>query len=113
MVVFLQENGIYTIPNIRWGNEASYRDIFYGDIPFAFMGAPKYSIVSISTYGCIRGKENKWHFKAGLQAMIKYLNPVKVLVYGAMPEEVFEDVILQTEFHQYDDWITQKKKEVC
>lgn len=36
---------------------------------FAFLGAPKNSIVSIGTYGCIRGKENKHFFREVLEPL--------------------------------------------
>lgn len=32
---FLQENGVYVIPNVRWGDERSYSQIIAGDKPFA------------------------------------------------------------------------------
>ncbi len=109
---FLQEQGIYVIPNIRWGDERSYQDRAYGEKPFAFIGAPKHSIVSISTYGCIRSGDNRKIFHDGLCAMMEYLNPEVVLVHGVMPPEVFNDVLSKAEFHQYADWTTQKRKKV-
>ena len=106
---FFQENGAYVITNIRWGDERSYTTC---ELPekFAFLGAPKKSIVSIGTYGCIKGAENKYHFKAGLEAMLQELEPKVVLVYGSMPDDIFKDYINSTKFVQYDDWTSRKKR---
>ncbi len=105
----LQAKGMYVITNIRWGDERSYTTC---EIPekIAFLGAPKQSIVSIGTYGCIKGSENSYHFKAGLDAMLCELEPKVVLVYGAMPDSIFGDYVNSTRFIQYDDWTTQKKR---
>ena len=55
---YLQSYGAYVIPNIRWGDERSFTTI---ELPekFSFLGAPKNSIISIGTYGCIQSRENK------------------------------------------------------
>jgi len=79
--------------------------------PFAFQGVDAHSIVSIGTYGCIRGLENKIHFKAGLEAMLKYLKPEVVLVYGPMPNDIFASVLSLTKFIRFDDWTKIKKRE--
>lgn len=110
---FFQNQGIYVIPNIRWGDERSYKEHICGDVPFAFIGVEQESIVAISTYGCIRGKENRFHFREGLNAMMEYLKPKIVLVHGAMPTDVFGDVQRLAEFHQYENWTSQKRKKVA
>ena len=107
---FFWKNGIYSIPNIRWGDERSYTMEFFSK-PFAFAGVDKHSIVSIGTYGCIRGQENRKHFKAGLKAMLGYLEPQVVLVYGPMSKEIFNEFIGMTKFVRFDDWIKVKKQE--
>lgn len=106
---YLWKNGLYSVPNIRWGDERSYTAKFFSE-PFAFLGVDKNSIVSIGTYGCIRGKENTQHFKAGLAAMLDHLSPKIVLVYGPMPHNIFDEYIDRAEFIRFDDWITVKKK---
>jgi len=99
----LWKEGIYSVPNIRWGDERSYTTSFFPE-PFAFQGVDKQSIVSIGTYGCIRGNENKEHFKAGLKAMLEYLEPKVVLVYGPMPDDIFNPLLSLTKFIRFDDW---------
>ncbi len=77
---------------------------------FAFLGVPKNSIVSIGTYGCIRSKVNKQYFIEGLSAMLDELSPEIVLVYGGMPKVIFEQFINRTNFINYPDWISTKRR---
>ena len=106
---YLQSNGLYVIPNVRWGDERSYTT---AELPekFAFLGIPKNSIVSIGTYGCIKSRENKQYFKEGLSAMLEELNPEVVLVYGGMPDNIFSDFKDQTQFVHYPDWTSTKRR---
>lgn len=105
---YFQRHGANVYPLIRWGDERTYTDYVLPE-PVAFAGAPKNSIVVISTYGCIRGMEDKMHFQAGLEAMVDTLTPEVVLVHGAMPAAVFSHVLSKSEFIQYPDWITRVK----
>lgn len=107
---YLQENGLYVIPNIRWGDERTYTTV---ELPekVAFLGVEKYSVISIGTYGCIRSKEDKHYFKEGLIAMLEELKPQAVLVYGSMPKQIFKGLENKTNFICYPDWITRKKME--
>ena len=105
---YFQSKGLYVIPNIRWGDERTYTTI---ELPekIAFLGAPKHSIVSVGTYGCVKSREAKRYFREGLIAMLDELEPEVVLVYGAMPKQVFEGLEDRTRFVNYLDWITYKK----
>lgn len=103
-----QRKGLYAVANIRWGTEETYTTKVFPE-KVAFLGVPKKSIVAIGTYGCIDGKDNKYHFKAGLEEMLIELEPTDVLVYGSMPESVFGDYLRYTRFHQYNDWTTRQK----
>ena len=58
---YLGQQGIYVIPNIRWGDERTYTDSFLGE-KIAFQGVDKHSIVSIGTYGQINTAEAKRYF---------------------------------------------------
>jgi len=106
---YLSRQGIYTIPNIRWGDERTYTTEVF-DEKVAFLGVDKHSIVSIGTYGQIRGKEDKRYFREGLLAMLDELDPEVVLVYGPMPDSIFKDVKDRARFQKYPDWITRKKR---
>ena len=39
--------------------------------------------------------------------MLDTLDPKVVLVYGAMPIDIFSDYLSRTEFIQYPDWTTR------
>lgn len=106
---YLQKQGLYVIPNIRWGDERTYTTELF-DEKVAFQGVDKHSIVSIGTYGQIRDAESKRYFREGLIEMLVELEPKVVLVYGAMPDKIFGDLKTKTQFIQYQDWITQKKQ---
>ncbi|MCF0134852.1 MAG: DUF4417 domain-containing protein [Lachnospiraceae bacterium] len=90
---YLQRNGIPVIPNIRWSDESSFA--------YCFLGVHPGSIVSISTHGCIRSKEQKQMFKIGLGAMLSTIKPEAVLVHGYMPDEIFEEYLRDVTFYRY------------
>lgn len=103
---YYQRRGQYVITQIRWGNEYTYTTKYFPE-RIAFLGAERRSIVAIGTYGCFRGKENKYHFSAGLDAMMETLEPQVVLVYGAMPDKVFAPYTNYAQFVHYPDWTTR------
>lgn len=103
---YCQSNGLYTVPNIRWGDERSYTTEFLPE-KFPFLGVPKHSMVSIGSYGCISSMEDKYHFKHGLESMLDELQPEIVLVYGSMPDSVFAPFLHRTRFIPYPDWTTR------
>ena len=96
----LQKAGIPVICHIRWSDESSF--------DYCFLGAPKDSILAISTYGTVRTREKQLGFRVGLIAMLEELTPTDVLVHGPMPQTVFDGLKQRTRFHHYDDWITMK-----
>ena len=101
-----QRKGIYVIPQIRWGNSLTYTTEIFPE-RVAFLGVERHSIVSIGTYGCSQSKDDKYHLKAGLEAMLETLEPHIVLVYGAMPASVFNDYLHSTKFVHFPDWTTK------
>ncbi len=105
---YYQRHGLYVIPQIRWGYEATYTTKVLPE-KVAFLGVEKHSIVAVGTYGCISGADNKYHFEAGLESMLIELEPQVVIVYGSMPPKVFEPYLQATRFIQFDDWTSRKK----
>lgn len=105
---YLQKQGLYVIPNIRWGDERTYKEEFLGE-KVAFQGVDKHSIVSVGTYGQIQSAESKRFFREGLSEMIKELEPEVVLVYGSMSDTIFADFKKTTKFIPYPDWTTRMK----
>ena len=106
---FLNQQGIYVIPNIRWGDERTYTTELFGE-RVAFQGVDKHSIVSIGTFGQIQSAESKRYFREGLVEMLDELEPEIVLVYGSMNETIFKDLQKRTNFVNYPDWTTRQKR---
>ena len=105
---YWQSQGIDVFALVRWGSRDTYTTGVLPE-PIAFAGIPHDSIIVISTYGCIKSNDDKYHFEAGLEACLRTLTPKIVLVHGAMPEKVFGPYLKYAEFHNYPDWITRKK----
>lgn len=105
---YLQEQGKYIIPSVRWGDERTYKYNLF-KIPPAFAGIPKNDIVSIGTYGCCQSSSERYYLKNGLEAMISYLEPKAVIVYERMNPNLFNEFSEITDFYNIPDWITQKK----
>ena len=103
---YLQTQGIYVIPNVRWGDERSYTRILPDELPFAFLGLEKHGIYSIGTYGCCKTDEYKHHLLEGLRSFIKEIEPEIILVYGSMSESIFKEYKNDVQFVHYDDWTT-------
>lgn len=106
---YFQRKGAYVVPQIRWGNSLTYTTKVFPE-KVAFLGVEKHSIVAISTYGCSQTRDDKYHLKAGLEAMLETLEPVVVLVYGSMNKSVFSDYLHATKFVHYHDWTTNAHK---
>ncbi len=106
---YLSQQGIYVVPNIRWGDERTYKSDSLGE-KVAFQGVDKHSIVSIGTYGQIKSAESKRYFREGLEEMLKELEPEVVLVYGAMPDKIFGGLLDKARFIQYPDWTSRMKQ---
>lgn len=107
---YLQAQGIYVIPNIRWGDERSYTRLIPTELPFAFLGVEKGGIYSIGTYGCCKTTENKHYLREGLRSFIKEIKPKIILVYGAMPKSIFKEFESSVKFIQFNDWTTKQHK---
>ncbi len=64
---FWQQNLIEVIPNVRFNGEKTY------DI--AFDGLDEHANLAIGTLGCLRNKEERKIFEAGLEEMMNRLHP--------------------------------------
>lgn len=103
---YLQRNGIKVVTNIRWGDERTYTDMLFATPP-AFMGAPHDNIVAVGSYGCVKSKGDKLHFKNGLASLVHYLRPKAIVIYGSTPKDVFTNKIFQkANIINFTDWTT-------
>lgn len=107
---YMQSKGIYTIPNVRWGDERTYTTDYLPE-PLAFLGVERHSVVSIGSYGVVKTRDEKRHFRAGLEAMLDWLEPEVVLVYGSTPDDVFGDYWKYAEFIRYPDWTSYLRRD--
>ncbi len=79
--VWLQNEGIEVIPNVRFADERSY--------DFCFNGIEKNSTVAISTLGGIKRLDDRAYFKSGLAQLVGRLHPHTIIVYGSAPDYLF------------------------
>lgn len=82
LAVWLQNNGIEVIPNIRFNDERTY--------DFCFDGIERFKTIAVGTHGCIKNKIDKEYFKKGLAELVKRLSPKTIIVYGATPDDIFK-----------------------
>jgi len=82
LALWLQNNGVEVIPNVRFGDERTFS--------FCFDGIEENKTVAVGTHGCIKRKEDKIFFKAGLAQMVQRLSPKTIIVYGAAPDSIFK-----------------------
>lgn len=82
LAIWLQNNGIEIIPNVRFNDERTYE--------FCFDGIEKFKTVAVGTHGCIKSKIDKEYFKKGLAELVKRLSPKTIIVYGAAPDDIFK-----------------------
>lgn len=71
---YYQSQGIKVIPTLSWAEEETFE--------FCFEGIPKGSIVSISTIGVKKNKEALKIWKAGVDELIRRIEPSTILIYG-------------------------------
>lgn len=72
---------ISLIPNVRPGNDETLQDYLEA--------IPKRSVIAIGSYGCVNTKQEKQRFIHFLEQTLPKLKPKTVVVYGAMPDDVF------------------------
>ena len=82
LAVWLQNNGIEVIPNVRTADERTF--------DFAFCGIEKNKTVAIGTHGCIKALEDRQYFMHGLAELVKTLSPKNIIVYGTAPDNIFK-----------------------
>jgi hypothetical protein len=105
---YYQRKGANVYPLVRWGDERTYTTCLFPE-RIAFAGIPRHSPVVVSSYGCFSGKQNQFHFKAGLMAMLDELSPSMVIIHGPLSPDLGERLRRRTKLYQYPDWIARMK----
>lgn len=102
---YMQEQGLYVVPNIRWSDRRSFN--------YCFDGVEEEGTYCISTHGCIKRNVDKHYFMQGLEEFVKRLKPKCVFVHGAMPDDVFDPYKDLIEFIQYESHTAKVFSEVA
>ena len=82
IAVWLQNNGIEIIPNVRFNDERTF--------DFCFDGIEKNKTVAVGTHGCLKTKEDRLYFQTGLAVLVENLSPKNIVVYGRAPDKIFK-----------------------
>lgn len=77
------------LPLVRWGSDLTYTNEVFREPP-AFLGIEKHSPVCVSNYGCFKSRADKYFFREGFAAMLDYLKPNIVVLYGAKDKKLEE-----------------------
>lgn len=93
-----QRLGIIVIPTVSWCEAETFS--------FCFDGLPKRSTLSISTIGVKKEDYNFGLWKAGVDEMIKRLEPETLIVYGGKVDYDFG----KTKVVYYDNKVTERMK---
>lgn len=95
---FYQDCGITVIPTISWAEKATFE--------FCFDGIEKGGTVAVSTIGVKRSKEAMAIWTAGMDKMIKRIQPSTILVYGGEVEYDYGNIKVV----YYDNKVTERMK---
>lgn len=93
---YYQSQGIKVIPTLSWAEEETFE--------FCFEGIPKGSIVSISTIGVKKNKEALKIWKAGVDELIKRIEPSTILIYGGKLDYDYGNI----EVIYYENEVTER-----
>lgn len=96
----LSSYGIKIVVNYRATYEWSYE--------LALTGMCFRPIVAIGTLGALRDKESRTLLKNSIDALVEYVNPRCIIVYGYAPNDVFESAAANNiEIWQFDSEISK------
>lgn len=83
--IWLGQNGIPIINNVRWGTSESYS--------YCWEGIPQNSIVAIGTVGGSPRKIiDRQRFNRGINELVSRLHPKVILIYGSANYEIFDQL---------------------
>ncbi len=103
LTYYYGNNGIPVIPNIRCGID---------ELTDEFLQAiPKRKPVAIGTHGFCKEKQEQCEWYCFLEKVIDLLEPSKIIVYGSLHGEMFDNFKDKTEFVFFEPWISKKLRE--
>ena len=104
---YWQEHGMTVIPTITWSSPET--------LEWAFDGEPVGSVVATSSVGMFESEESKRWLLDGYKEMLEWLEPVKILWKGKIPDELADDLKsgLICQIASFNDkWRVDTKKNV-
>ena len=99
---WLIKNDIKVIPNVRLGDERTYK--------FGFDGLFKGDVISIGTIGTTKRLEERKLIVNAIRKTIEVLEPTDIVIYGSLPKEI-EKEYPEVNFHIYENYNFKKMKE--
>ncbi len=79
---WLQVNGVKVLPNLRYGDKRTYK--------ICTDGIAKRSVIAVGTHGTLKTLEDRTIFVQGLEVVVRRLQPIAIVVYGACPDSIFQ-----------------------
>ena len=99
---WLIENGVKVIPNVRLGDERTYK--------FAFDGLFKGDTIAIGTIGTTKISVEKKLIINAINKTIEVLEPTDIVIYGSLPKKI-KDNYPKVKFHIYENYNFKKMKD--
>jgi len=84
LAAWWQKNGVPVIPNVSWWNSEN--------MELCLEGEPTRSVIAINSTGLHRDRRAKSEWRKGYEKVIKTLNPIHILRYGAKQDGEYETI---------------------
>lgn len=78
---WLQAHGVKVIVNVRFGDRRTYR--------CTCDGVSKHCVIAVGSHGILKNKKDREDFTAGLDTVVRILQPSAIVVYGSAPDAIF------------------------
>ena len=92
---WLIENGVKVIPNVRLGDERTYK--------FVFDGLYEGDVFAIGTVGSLKYNVERKLIINGIKKTIEVLKPKVLIIYGSLPKDI-EDEYPEVKFYTYEKY---------
>ncbi|MSV76867.1 MAG: DUF4417 domain-containing protein [Actinobacteria bacterium] len=97
--VVWEKRGMKVIPTVRWTNQE--------DLDLVTCGIPQRSVFAVSSYMARRDPTDYSIFQEGLRYLVNCLNPVAVIVYGSLDDELSNELSRFCDIFVYQDPMTK------
>lgn len=103
---WLQQNGVKVIVNIRYADRRTYN--------CCCDGISKHCVIAIGSHGTLKNRDDRHFFTEGLEFVVKKLEPLAIVVYGKVPDKIFEKYKnAGIQIIQFESSYSTSRKEVC